>query len=339
MPDELGAPLVHRERRRHHAAAGVGDAEQLERALHRAVLAEAAVQRDEARASKPSRFSSQRSRSRRIEGMRIDALRAQRREHAVAAASARSRARRSVRPSARRPCRIRAVHARLPDDPHFAARARRPSSRSTVRCTCSISASMSAALAAPLGLTMKFACFSETRAPPTRAALEPAGLDQPRGVVARRIAEHAARVGQRQRLASRCACASSSLIVSRDAVAVARAASGTTPRRTIRRRAAPSQRARGDSRSSYSSRRAHRAARRRDRWSRRAHDVPGLAAVAAGVHRERAADRAGNAGEELRAGEIVHRREARDLRAGDAGFGVDREPVVPSREQRARRRA
>ena len=47
---------------------------------------------------------------------------------------------------------------------------------------------------------MKFACFSDTRAPPIAMALEAADFDQPRGVIARRIAEHAAGVGQRQRL-------------------------------------------------------------------------------------------------------------------------------------------
>ena len=63
VPDELGAPLVHRQRGGHHAAAGVRNPQRLERALHGAVLAEAAVQRDEARARSRSRFSSHRSRS------------------------------------------------------------------------------------------------------------------------------------------------------------------------------------------------------------------------------------------------------------------------------------
>ena len=48
QPDALGHHLVERDRRGHHARAGVRDAEQLERALHRAVFAVAAVQRDEA---------------------------------------------------------------------------------------------------------------------------------------------------------------------------------------------------------------------------------------------------------------------------------------------------
>ena len=49
-----------------------------------------------------------------------------------------------------------------------------------------------------------------------------------------------------------------------------------------------------------------RSAPPRSMVSTRSTHVPGLAAVAAGVHRERAADRAGDAGEELRAVEVVH---------------------------------
>ena len=49
--------------------------------------------------------------------------------------------------------------------------------------------------------------------------------------------------------------------------------------------------------------------------------VPRLAAVAAGVHRERAADGPRHPGEELRTLESVRRREARDLRRRDAGLG------------------
>ena len=69
-PDALGHHLVHRDRRGHHARAGVGDAQQLERALHRAVLAVAAVQRDEAAknrraAVRPARARPGRTRARR----------------------------------------------------------------------------------------------------------------------------------------------------------------------------------------------------------------------------------------------------------------------------------
>src|SRR5438552_16742521 len=46
-PDELGAPFVHRERGSHHAASRIRDPQRLERALHGAVLAEAAMQCDE----------------------------------------------------------------------------------------------------------------------------------------------------------------------------------------------------------------------------------------------------------------------------------------------------
>ena len=53
------------------------------------------------------------------------------------------------------------------------------------------------------------------------------------------------------------------------------------------------------------------------------HPLPGLAAVATGVHRQHAADRAGNAGEELRAAQVLQRGEARELGAGDTGYGYD----------------
>ena len=46
LPYQLGAPLVHAQRRGHHAAAGIGDAQQFQRALHRAVFAVTPMQRD-----------------------------------------------------------------------------------------------------------------------------------------------------------------------------------------------------------------------------------------------------------------------------------------------------
>src|SRR3979409_702474 len=52
-------------------------------------------------------------------------------------------------------------------------------------------------------------------------------------------------------------------------------------------------------------------------------DLPGLASVAAGVHGERTADRAGNSSEELCACELVKRSEPRHLGGGDTRTGVD----------------
>src|SRR5215831_9446467 len=46
-PDQLGAPLVHRQRGSHDTATGIRDAKHLECALHRSVFTKAAVQRDE----------------------------------------------------------------------------------------------------------------------------------------------------------------------------------------------------------------------------------------------------------------------------------------------------
>src|SRR5258706_15600443 len=47
LPDEFGAPLVHREGAAHDARAGIRNADQLERTLDRAILAIAAVQHNE----------------------------------------------------------------------------------------------------------------------------------------------------------------------------------------------------------------------------------------------------------------------------------------------------
>ena len=71
-PHHLGAHLVHRERRGHHAAAGVGDAHQLQRTLHRPVLAVAPVQRDED-ALEALALQLEHLALRRIEGVRVHA--------------------------------------------------------------------------------------------------------------------------------------------------------------------------------------------------------------------------------------------------------------------------
>jgi hypothetical protein len=56
------------------------------------------------------------------------------------------------------------------------------------------------AAVAPPTLTMKFACLVETCAPPIVKPLRPIDSMRPRGVVARRVAEDAARVGLVERL-------------------------------------------------------------------------------------------------------------------------------------------
>src|SRR5258706_5046770 len=83
-PDALGAQLVHGERRREHAAAGVGNAEPFEDPLHGAVFAEAAMQGNE---DALEAFLLERGEVflLRVEGMRVDAFRAQRLQHHAAA--------------------------------------------------------------------------------------------------------------------------------------------------------------------------------------------------------------------------------------------------------------
>jgi hypothetical protein len=61
--------------------------------------------------------------------------------------------------------------------------------------------------------------------------------------------------------------------------------------------------------------------------------APRFAAVAAGIHRQRAAHGSRYAGEKLGVGTAVHRGEARELRARDARIGVDH--PVRHREDRA----
>jgi hypothetical protein len=80
----LAAQLVHGQRRAEHAAAGVGHAERLERALHEAVLAAAAVQRQPGAVE--ARPAEQRTGSlHRVDGMRIDAAANERGKYRLAA--------------------------------------------------------------------------------------------------------------------------------------------------------------------------------------------------------------------------------------------------------------
>ena len=82
-PQALGHDFVHSHARRQHARAGIGNAHQFERALHRAVFTVATVQRDKAAAIA---FLLERIESGvgRIKGMRIHAACAQRLQHATA---------------------------------------------------------------------------------------------------------------------------------------------------------------------------------------------------------------------------------------------------------------
>src|SRR6266567_740037 len=82
-PDELSAPLVHRQSRGHHTAAGVRHAEYLERTLDGSVFAETPVQGDE-RALETLALELEKRALRRIERVRVDPLALQRREHGVA---------------------------------------------------------------------------------------------------------------------------------------------------------------------------------------------------------------------------------------------------------------
>src|SRR5262249_8665294 len=108
----------------------------------------------------------------RVEGVRVDALRAQRLEHAVAAHQ--------------RDLALGGLAAQQHRDLAEAGRAHAlsptiftsvtsctPFSSSTFSWICLISHSMSAALAVPPGLTMKLACFSDTRAPPRSSFFSP----------------------------------------------------------------------------------------------------------------------------------------------------------------------
>ena len=187
-PHELGAPLVHRQRGRHDAAAGVRNAERLERALHRAVLAEAAVQRDEhAREAVALEARTARARRDRTAARRRPCCAARRARRCRT--SARSRARRDGPPSSTATLPKRSVDPASLKRPLPTMRTSRSSS-TPVRFAhdalhvrdqrLDVGRARRAA-----GLTMKFACFSRDARAADREALEAARLDQPRRVVAR----------------------------------------------------------------------------------------------------------------------------------------------------------
>ena len=159
---------------REHAAAGVGDAEQLERALDRAVLAAAAVQRDEARASKRSRDQRRRARA------RADRRRARRRPLRAAPRAPSPPLFSDTSRSAELPPSSTATLPKLVDvarrlSPTMPAlrRIRGPTPASVDPAHCrtvcrasSISPSMSAALRCALGIDDEVGVLLRDRAPP-----------------------------------------------------------------------------------------------------------------------------------------------------------------------------
>src|SRR6185312_1752154 len=186
-PDELRAPLVHRERRRHDAAPGVGNAQRLKRAQHDAVNPEAAVQRDEDTCEAVGRELGEIALGR-VERMGVDATLAQCLQHGVAGQKRDFAFGRRTAEQHRDLAEafLTIGHAGSPRT-RTSGSSSAPVRACTADCTCSISCSMSAARARRSGLTMKFAWRSETRAPPiawplsphdsmSRAAWSPGGL-------------------------------------------------------------------------------------------------------------------------------------------------------------------
>ena len=205
--------------------------------------------------------------------------------------------------------------ARLADDSDFGLEPHARALLAPRLCTSSINASMSAAVALPV-FTMKFACFSDTTAPPMRRPFKPRLLDEPAGEIARRVAEHGAAARDAERL-TRVAFREHRLDrverALRVAVEAERGRRGTTR---------CSGRAPCDSRS-RSRRAAASCARRAGRSSSTALDVvPGLAAERARVHRERAADGARDSGEERGGPELPAHALLREQHAGEPGAGA-----------------
>jgi hypothetical protein len=169
---------------------------------------------------------------------------------------------------------------------------------------------------------------------PDRIALEAARLDQARRVIVRRVAEDRARVRKVERL-RRDAPVQQGL----DPLACARAVAA----------------GKAEPRADEPLVRAERSALELDlavsrlelAGGARAHcavpvdrvdaldELPGLGPEAAGIHRQRATDGAGDAREEFRALQAAGRREARDLRTRDARFREHQVVVEPNRTTRA----
>src|SRR5258708_29275081 len=171
LPEELGAPLVHREGAAQNARAGIRNARQLERALNRAVLAIAAVQHTE---DSCEAICDERCESPflRIESVCIDAFFLQSGRYHGAALERNGTLCGPPPHQHSDLSKVARLHAASPmiltSGINSTSKRRLTASRA-----CSIRASMSEARAFPFGLTMKFACFSEIRAPPISWPLSP----------------------------------------------------------------------------------------------------------------------------------------------------------------------
>src|SRR5881396_456030 len=169
LPDELGAPLVHREGAAENARAGVGDGEELKRPLKGAVLAVAAVQRDKDTVE-PIFDERVESTLLRVESVGVHAPFFQGGQHHRAAFQRHGALGRA--PAQEHGDFSKVAHTASPMI-RTSGTSSMPKRSFTVPRACSISASMSDARAFPFGLTMKFACFSEIRAPPISWPLSP----------------------------------------------------------------------------------------------------------------------------------------------------------------------
>src|SRR6516165_8523720 len=181
----LGAQLIHADGRAHHAASGVGNAQVLERALERPVLAPRAVERDpdalEARDEQVrerliARIEGEGLDTARLEGFQHGVAREERDlalagitavEHRHAAELAR------IADSSQPPGLVGERHLQGTPTMRTSGCSATPWTRATVSRTCPMRCSRSAALAWPW-LMMKFACFCDTEAPPMRKPLSPA---------------------------------------------------------------------------------------------------------------------------------------------------------------------
>ena len=205
------APLVHRQRRGHHAAAGVGIFSVSSAPCTRAVLAEASVQRDEDARRIRRALNVEHVALGRVERVRVDALLDAAPSAPRCLTGTRSRARRSVRPSAPRLCRTRSSSFGLPRSRALRARARYPCARARLRAACRDQRlDIGRARVPRRGFTMKLACFSETSCVADRVPLSPHCSISRGRVVAFRIGGRRCRHSAARAAASRSAARSSS---------------------------------------------------------------------------------------------------------------------------------